>query len=125
MKCVVLVSEKMGSFPIAECGGVVLASGDELIVSEAVYARLKIQYGPVLLAARSVEKESLKNGFYEYIAGGQKAVHHAKQSIAPEPVKSEPDVAEELPKAEEPSPVVSKSSDKSMVGKRKRKSKKA
>lgn len=102
MKCKILVSEKMSSIPLSECGGAVLAPGDKLIVKADIYDRMKVQYGPALVCAGEVEKEVLRGGHYEYCSGKQKAPEVSKDALAP---------------AGESSPLTEKSSDKSMIGK--------
>lgn len=102
MKCEILVSERMGGIPIAECGGVVLQPGDKLIVSCELAGEMRKHYDHRIVGAGYVEYSSLKNGHYQYESGNGKAVAHAAAHIG-----------EAAPALETPS------SDKSMQGKHK------
>ena len=89
MKCAVLVSSKMSGIPIVECGGIVLAPGDKLLVPCEQAPALKRHYGSLLIHAADEEKAKLKNGGYEVISGApdMKAVihsaHHDNADVPP------------------------------------------
>ncbi len=102
MECVILVSEKLGAVPLAECGGVVLQPGDKLLVSSSVAKAMQKHYGKALIVAGTEQREHLRYGTYEYISGGGKAVAHAAQHYH-----------------ENSTAVAAVSSDKSMQGKAK------
>lgn len=70
MKCDVLVSEKMGSIPLAECGGAILTPGDELIVGQNLAAKMQTHYGSKLVKAGEVERTKLAGGQYEVVRKG-------------------------------------------------------
>lgn len=84
MNCEVLISEKLGGIPLAECGGVVLQPGDALIVSASKGAELRKHYAGLFIVAGFEVRETLKNGDFEYTRGkswaskpNQSAVAHA------------------------------------------------
>lgn len=70
MKCEVLVSEKLGTVPLVECGSIMLQPGDTLVVSCEKAAELRRHYGNLLVTAEVVLKEALKHGSYEHISRG-------------------------------------------------------
>ncbi len=98
MKCMIAISDKLGSVPLAECGGAVLAPGDKLLVTPGLMDLLKANYGKLIVCAGAEERASLSSGSYEYVAGKGKAI------------------SQDLPVA----PLAEKSADKSMIGKMKR-----
>lgn len=107
MNCEILISEKLGGIPLAECGGMVLQPGDALIVSTTKGAELKKHYAGLFIVAGFEVRESLKNGNYEY-AKAKSWVNKPSQSAAIHVAKHE---------GEEPSGFIA--ADKSMQGKKK------
>ena len=98
----------MSSIPIAECGGVVLAPGDRLLVKAEHAAKLKEHYGRLLIEIGDAESLALRNGTYEHLASGGKAVDIAAHQLSGV-------------SGDEGQVILSAASaDKSMVGKRKR-----
>ena len=65
MRCMILVSSKLGSVPIKECANIILNHNEELIVLEDVGKRLLIQYQHKLVHAGYVDKQVLSYGFWE------------------------------------------------------------
>jgi len=82
MNCEILISEKLGAIPLAECGGVVLQPGDKLVVSCAKAGELRRHYGSLLITVGYEVRDSLKQGSYEYLKKSNKqesaVVHAAK-----------------------------------------------
>lgn len=99
MRCIILVAAKTNSIPIAECGGVVLADGDQLLIRYEIAERMLLQYRGYLVQAGEETREALRGGHYEYIYKGSK-----------------PQSMSEV-KAPEVSPLVQVSADKSFIGK--------
>ena len=91
MLCDIIVSDKMGSIPVTECGGIFIAPGDKLLVRAGMGKKMKEVYGPLIIVAGQEEKFRLRNGHYELIAGNSRAAIH--------------------------STMLGKSSDRSMIGK--------
>jgi hypothetical protein len=107
MQCVELVAARTNSIPIQECGGVVLADGDKLVVRQEIADRMLLQYNGYLVKVGTVDKENLRGGHYEYVYKGNKPqdmqeVHSSMQETTP-------------------CPVVASAADKSFIGKAKRK----
>jgi len=93
----IFISERMSAIPILELGGVFLNAGDRLCVRNDIADKLVAKYGRLLIEAGSGQKERLSNGgIYEFIA------QHRIQDFAM-PIKD--------------------SANKSMVGKRKSRTK--
>jgi len=65
MRCEKLLSEKLGSVPLVECGGVTLQPGDVLLVREDLAQSMKKHYGPLLMSVGVEDRTSLKYGTYE------------------------------------------------------------
>lgn len=106
MQCEIVVSDKMGHIPLAECGGILLQPGERLLVTKGVYEEMKRHYGKNLISAGQLEKDKLSGGHYELQTGLEKksekaSVHAAKHE------GHEPEGAEAV------------ASDKSMQGKTK------
>ena len=99
MKCGILIAVKSYSIPIQECGGVVLADGDKLLVDESISARVLTQYAGYLVQVDTCEQPSLSGGHYEYLPSGNKAA------------------------AEAPTPMVEVVADRSMFGRNKQRRK--
>lgn len=106
MDCIVLVSAKSNSIPIQECGGVVLAEGDKLLVTKEIADRMLLQYGGYLVKIGTESKQSLRGGHYEYVYKGNKP--QDKGILAG--LSAQSDGIPELP-------IVEISADKSLFGK--------
>lgn len=83
MKCTIFVSERMGNIPVAECGGITLAPGDELVVKSELADKLAKHYGSRLSTAGEVDKEKLANGNYELKRGGNKPFNQDPKKVQP------------------------------------------
>ena len=107
MNCEILISEKLGGIPLAECGGMVLQPGDALVVSAAKGAELRKHYAGLFIVAGFEVRESLKNGSYEYSKGKSQSIYKSQSAV----------VHAAKHDNEEPSGYIA--SDKSMQGKKK------
>ena len=64
MKYLTLISDKLGNVPLVECGGIMLQSGQELLVRENIALSMLKHYGRNLIQVGSGEG-SLRNGHYQ------------------------------------------------------------
>lgn len=107
MKCFILVRKKgQAQTPIMDCAAIMLTGKEQLIVSEDVGALVLKKYPDYVTKIGVCEKDSLRHGRFEL-----------------EPFKAAGEPATSKEKPTEP-PLKSRSSDRSMGGKGRKKAKK-